>query len=454
MFLTTIKKSNFFVGLFLLGSSGLFAQNYIDNYTKTNQPKENSPFSRLGFGNLAPQSVVANGTFGGLTAAYQDRFNLNPHNPAALGALRAAVYEVGVHFKSTDIKSNGTSVNSLSGNISYLALGFPTYSIINDELERKPRKIRWAMGFNLLPYNIVGYNLSAVEKHPSVDTANIRSTYIGTGGTYRIMWGNALEYKGLSVGVNVGYLFGKIGTYREVVFENLDPYYGNIVIDDYSVRGFSWNAGAQYKIAIDKKKLDRPHEKFLILGIYGNNALNFKTDGERNFRRVGSLGVDTLVNAVGTVGSGVLPSEVTFGAMYEETQKWRVGFDYGIRNWKEYKNSNTTGLNLLNSSRIGVGVEYTPEANSYKSYWRRISYRAGFQSFTDPRILSGEQLKGWTVSAGFGFPIMLPREQFVFANLGFELGTLGISNKSEQYFRVNLGFTLNDNTWFLKRRFN
>lgn len=454
MFLTKSIKNNFLFGLCLLGSSSLFAQNYIDDYTKTNQPKENSPFSRLGFGNLVAQSLVANGTFGGLTAAYQDRFNLNPHNPAALGALRAAVYEVGVHFKSTDIKSGSTTVNSLSGNISYLALGFPTYSIINDELERKPRRLRWAMGFSLLPYNTVGYNIGATEKHPSIDSAQMISTYIGTGGTYRIMWGNALAYKGLSVGANVGYLFGKMGSYREVVFQNLDPYYGNIAIEDYSVRGFSWNVGAQYKVAIDAKKQDREHEKFLILGVYGNSALNFTTDAERTFRRIGSLGVDTLIKESNKTGSGVLPSEITFGAMYEQTSKLRIGFDYSIKQWSEYKNSNSTVNNLKDATRIGLGIEYTPEFNSYKNYWRRVSYRGGFQTFNDPRTLNGEQLKGWTLSAGFGFPITLPREQYVIANLGFEMGRLGAGDKSEQYYRVNLGFTLNDNTWFLKRRFN
>lgn len=454
MFLTKSSKSSFLAGLFLLAGSSLFAQNYSDDYTKTNQPKENSPFSRLGFGNLVPQSLVANGTFGGLTAAYQDRFNLNPHNPAALGALRAAVYEVGVHFKSADIKSSGIREQSLSGNISYLALGFPTYSIINDELEHKPRVLRWSMGFSLLPYNTVGYNIGATEKHPSIDTAQIVSTYIGTGGTYRIMWGNAVTYKNLSVGINAGYLFGNMGSYREVLFQNLDPYYGNIAIENYSVRGFAWNAGAQYKLAIDKKQLDREHEKFLILGVYGNSALNFSTDAQRVFRRLGSLSIDTLINETNKGGSGVLPSELTMGAMYEHTNKFRIGFDYSFTNWSEYKNTNSTTTNLKNSTRIGVGLEYTPEFNSYKSYWRRISYRAGFQTFNDPRTLNGEQLKGWTLSAGFGFPITLPREQYVIMNIGFDLGNLSVTNKSEEYYRINLGFTLNDNTWFLKRRYN
>ena len=54
-----------------------------------------------------------------------------------------------------------------------------------------------------------------------------------------------------------------------------------------------------------------------------------------------------------------------------------------------------------------------------------------------------------------GLPITLPRQQVSFVNLGFEFGQNGGNTTlTETYGRVTLGFTLNDNSWFYKRKFN
>jgi len=58
------------------------------------------------------------------------------------------------------------------------------------------------------------------------------------------------------------------------------------------------------------------------------------------------------------------------------------------------------------------------------------------------------------VTFGFGFPLVLPRQQTSFVNAAFELGKIGTDSAIEEsYVRLTLGFTMNDNTWFYKRRF-
>jgi hypothetical protein len=59
------------------------------------------------------------------------------------------------------------------------------------------------------------------------------------------------------------------------------------------------------------------------------------------------------------------------------------------------------------------------------------------------------------LTLGLGLPLKLPRGMPSFMNLGFEAGQLSSSNSlNETYYKLNIGFTLNDNTWFYKQKFN
>jgi hypothetical protein len=69
--------------------------------------------------------------------------------------------------------------------------------------------------------------------------------------------------------------------------------------------------------------------------------------------------------------------------------------------------------------------------------------------------LNGNQVSTWAVTGGLCLPLRVGRgQQISYLNLGLEYGKLDAKVLSENYFRINLGFTLNDNTWFLKRKFN
>ena len=176
-----LKKISFFI-LLTISVLSLNAQ-IIDNNYKQNQPKENSLLSRYGLGNLNPQYFASNAGMGGMTAAYRDRYHLNPFNPASLPALRTTAYEVGLYAKSTDVKSSGGNSSAWSGNLNNLALGFPTYSVINEVLDRKPRAVRWGMAMSLMPYSTVGYNINTVTPaQNSLDSSTLTNYFVGSGG--------------------------------------------------------------------------------------------------------------------------------------------------------------------------------------------------------------------------------------------------------------------------------
>lgn len=431
------------------------------------QPKDNSPFSRYGLGNYNPNYFTALAGMGGIGTAFQDAYHLNMMNPASLASLKETSFEVGIFARYASLKSNETPTSVWSGNLNYLAIGFPMHSPINEVLDRKKREIRWGMGFSLAPYTLVGYDVSTESPHPTIDTVTVLTDYQGTGGTYKIMWGNAIQYKHLSAGINLGYLFGKISNNRHVYFNNYGVNYEDYFVDDISNHGFVWNLGLQYEISLDSKQKKKDDEadletkrgKRLIFGLQGNSATGFNTNTSSLLRRVNtsyvlgsSVAIDTIVNISNLRNKGTLPAEFSLGVMYEKINRIKLGLDFGIAQWSQYKNEAKPD-SLKNTWQIGFGGEYTPDALSYNEYFSRVRYRIGAYYGLDPRSIRNEQIKKYAVTIGFGFPVVLPRQQISFVDLGLEYGRIGISDIRENYFRISLGFTLNDNSWFYKRKF-
>lgn len=432
------------------------AQLVDDNY-KQNQPNENSLLSRYGIGNLNPQSFASNSGMGGLTAAFRDKFHFNPFNPASLPTLRSTAYEVGLFAKNTKVESNGSSNSGWSGNLNNIALGFPTYSVINEVLDRKPRVWRWGMGMSLMPYSTVGYNINTITNAPNAnDTSTLTNYYVGSGGTYRAMLGNGVSYKGLSVGVNVGYVFGKISSIRQSILnDKIAVGYANYFDDNYSLKGFSWNAGLQYDITLDPKKspTEKGDRKHIVLGVYGNPSTNFSTKLNRNYQRVYGTLVDSITSFTDKAGSGVLPSEYTAGIMYENGLLFKGGIEYKSTKWSQYTNDAKPEA-LLDATLFSAGAEFILDKNKLKTEEEKIRFRVGFHTGSDPRSLGGEQVKNTAGTVGVCFPLRVGRgQQISYMNVGLEYGQLKTKIVSENYFRINLGFTLNDNSWFLKRKF-
>ena len=438
----------------IVNSLAAFGQ-YIDaNYT-ANLPKENSPLSRLGFGNLTPQYLASNAGFGGMTAAYRDKVNFNPFNPASVAAMRMTAYEVGLYAKNNTVKGGNTNASAWSGNLNYLALGFPTYSVINEILDRKKRETRWGMGFSLMPYSTVGYNISSTSK--ITDTVNVANYFLGSGSTYRFLWSNGVSYKGLSGGANVGFLFGRTTAIRQLGLSNTGLSYIDNFDDHYTMTGLSWNLGAQYDIAIGvaPKVGEKDKQKHVVFGLYGNPATPFTTTSSQLYERILSgSGIDTLQIFTDKKGSGKLPAEVTAGIMYEDGLNFRGGVEYKFSGWSGYKND-ARPQTLKDAGVFSAGAEFILDKNKLKSPEEKIRYRLGFKTGTDPRVLNGTQVTMQSFSAGFCFPLRVGRgAQISYLNLGLEYGKLDAKTLSENFFRINLGFTLNDNSWFLKRKFN
>ncbi len=432
-------------------------------------PILNSPYSRFGLGDPVNQYLAASAGMGGLTAAIQDPIGLNLRNAAALAFQQATSFEVGLFSQYDYLQDEFNSSGQWTGNLNYLALGFPLYNPINRAIDRIKPPFSWGMSFALQPYTNVGYDIEAFSNEEPGGL--VRSSYRGSGGTYRIMFGNGIRYNNLAIGVQVGYLFGKINNDRAITLDSISNSFDSRFLSEFSVSGFSWNVGLMYILDFkspDQNGIISPNGKRIVFGAFGQSANQFRTNSSSIFFRESfqPFQIDTLSIQDEQRGSGQLPFEITAGISFEDINTFRFALEYYFGQWSSYFNEaklegidnlpdGTVGRSLSDNWRLSGGLEYIPDRNSYGSYLNKVTYRLGGFYGTDPRSLNGEQLTHYGISLGMGFPIILPRETVSYINFAVEGGRIGSRASLEQtYIRMTLGFTLNDNTWFFKRKFN
>jgi hypothetical protein len=181
-----------------------------------------------------------------------------------------------------------------------------------------------------------------------------------------------------------------------------------------------------------------------------------------NARTIGTVSFDsnydlTAVDAFETVNTKTdlqLSQKWPLGLGIGNTKKWIVGAEVAIQDvGKLYNNYNTlTNVTYGKYQRYGVGGYYTPNANPFVSYAKRITYRGGFVYEKTGLIVNSTSINDVGVTFGLGLPITGTLSNL---NLGLEYGKKGTTSNNlvqENYFTLNVGFSLNDK-WFVKRKF-
>lgn len=443
------------IGLLLLSTVVSFGQ--ID-------PKENSPYSRYGLGNLISTDFAAVQSMGGISAGYSNPFHLNTTNPASTTSLKYTAFETGAFAEYSVLSAGNESASSWNGNISHFALGFPLKNPINKASERQRSPYDFGMALGLQPYSIVGYDVESTSVLPNIGQVTYK--YLGSGGTYQAFVSSSAKYKGFSGGVQLGYLFGNMNNEKSVYFNDLEFAFSNVFREQYSLNGVTWRLGAQYEWIIGKteeddfKSLRRLPR--LTIGAYGNSKNSINISGNSIAARTNSFytgsNLDTILASVDIEDKMTLPGELGVGFTYSKLLHWKIGADFKMSKWSNYNNP-LKQESLADSWTVAVGGEYIPNIRSYNRYSEQIRYRAGFHYGTDPRVVTvnsvESQLTNYGLTLGVGFPLRLPRGLPSFVNLGFEAGQLAAPDLlKENYFKLNVGFTLNDNTWFYKQKYN
>ncbi|MCF8237498.1 MAG: hypothetical protein K9I85_05040 [Saprospiraceae bacterium] len=429
------------------------------------QPKDNSPITRYGIGDVFRGDFNQTGATGGLFAAWTDPYRVNPGNPASFPYLQTTALEFGLASRYNQFESNGSHQAVWSGNLDYLSLAFPLKSRINEILDKKTSPWDYAMGVQISPLSLVGYDVEVYQDIQGIDT--VRSIFLGEGGLTQAAWSGGVKYKGLSAGIQLGYVFGRIENNSQLdLIQEVAPY-STRSFSTMNLRGFKWQAGLMYKHFLDPESEEQDKARFrrsMTFGLYGGSATNFNTFSDRLIERINIpytssslLARDTILLEENKKGSGQLPAKLGLGMTYSKGSRYQIGINAEFNFWNAFKLEDKTdiGLDYQNSMRLSAGGEWTPDVNSFRNYLRRVRYRAGIYYETDPRVINGQDFAAYGLQIGFGFPVLLPRQQISFLDLALEAGRRGVTEiQQDTYFRIRIAATLNDNSWFYKRKFD
>lgn len=434
----------------------------------------NSPYSRYGLGDLYSNNFVANRAMsGGHAAIYRSYWDINLTNPASFGKLRYAAFQVGIDYQHSELWENGTDITAQSdqGNFAYLSLAFPitrSWEIVRDTLRRE-LPIQWGMGFSLVPYSAVNYDVAINRTVNGVE--NIEYNYRGDGNKYRVNWSNGITYKGFSAGANLGLFFGKIrnGTYINFQDSAYSLAYDEQFLTEERGVGFAWDVGVQYDRVLKSKKVNtRPEQrgysfdtKFTI-GAYAGGVAPVNTISDVSITRNATLRpVDTISSDQALAGTLEMPLKFGGGIGYGKELGTLIGISYEGELWSQFKRNGVASVNLMDAHRIALGVQWIPDYADYTSYFNRVRYRFGAHYGLDARAIGAVdgnryQLMNYGLSLGAGFPMRPPKSKSIlgFLNVAFEVGYMGHPKLiSDLYFRVNVGFALNASGWFRTAKF-
>ncbi len=419
-------------------------------------PQDNSPYSRYGIGDITDPSFASTINMGGLGATYHSNTGVNVLNPASYAYLTNTSFEAGLYGEYSRLIDSENINKSWNGNIGYISLSMPFANPINDLLDRVDRKVKVGMNISIAPYSTVGYNIESVLTEENIGEY-IRN-YAGAGGTYRSQLGFGANYKNISGGINLGYLFGKISTERIVSLTSASNPYNNFFESDYHVSGFLWNAGVMYDYVLNKTEIEEDasvSKRVVTLGLYGNSATSYKTTQNELLyaQQIVSGDLDTISSAFNVEGNGKLPSTIGFGVSLKNGEKSLIGINYEATAWSNFQND-ADPRTLTNGYKLSAGGFFSPDPKSYLNYFKRIKYQYGVFYSSDPRSILSEEVTNYGISLGFGLPFINQRK-ISSTNFGVILGIKGSGTViEERYMRINFGFTFNDDDWFIKRKYN
>ncbi len=422
--------------------------------------QENSPYSRYGLGDIAPNRNAFSRSMGGISAGVVDYQSINNTNPAALASLTTTIFDVGGEVTYRTLRSSSPAKKFTSANtiFSYLQMGFP---LTSPKMYKKD--MHWVLGFGLRPVTRINYR---IEKNERTAIDSLNTLYEGSGGLNQAYLGTAIKIKGFSVGVNAGYTFGSKEYSTKLNFINDTViYYISNSATKTTMNGLFANVGVQYETVFNKDKVGEI-PRVLRVGAYGNfqPKLNAKRDDIRETISYDASGgtyrIDSVFEQKDIKGKIAVPMTVGVGFSYQ-SGNWMYGADFETTNWNSYRYYGQTDA-VQNSWTVRVGTQYYPAKSNTaaKKYFRFVKYRAGFFYGSDYVKLNSKRSE-YAFTLGAGLPLTSLQRisytgEYVVLNTGVELGSRGATgngNLKENVFRFNIGISMNAR-WFQKPKYN
>lgn len=414
------------------------------------QAQSPSVYSAFGVGQMRGAPFVNNIGLGGGGQAYFTPVYMNNVNPAIPAFNELTSFEASVYGENKNYRDASGISSTGGGNLGYLSLGMPFI----------PGK--WTTVVNLTSYSHVKYNNVIEIEDPDLITPTEKS-FTGQGGISRV--GISTGYRitrNLSLGVAAHYNFGeinrseftKLGSYV-VAGDTINPQYRTFLEERTSYADFSFSSGLLYR----QRLKDNNYINFGATYALGSDVGATRSSQLRKINPANgsiiSVGVDTTgINVVEpeTRGATYIPARLGLGIAYGKTNKFVVSADAYYQDWVAFRDFGASSGFLGESFSFHLGGEITPDYSSIDNYFQRSVYRIGFRYEQTPFIINDRRINDFGINFGASFPLRMLST----LNVAFELGQMGVNATgliAENYFRIHLGFTINDR-WFVRQKFD
>ncbi len=376
---------------------------------------------------------------GGQGISWGNSFSINHVNPAVSVKNSAFNFQAALNYVNVQAATEESSEEIDGGGLSYVAMSFPIV----------PR--RWTAGLGLNQVTGVDYNLTVTAPVANSDLFS-QNTIEGRGGLSEVyLQTGFLIMKNLSLGVHGSYLFGSTIRTNQLVLMDEDfqgvgissELFERTNFSDVSVKG-----GIYYMMPLGQQKVLNFGATYQVFGDVRG----------KEFAKMAEIGQASIPNSPGDVlsddveGSIFIPNRLGFGVSYEKIDKFVIGLEMQHQDFREYRGFNGLEGNLDESFKLSLGGQYTPDAFSMESMFQRTRFRAGLEYERLPFVLNNTQVN----DLGINFGASIPVHTLSLLNLAVKVGTRGTTDNGlvrENYFKVSLGVSINDNSWFYKKVF-
>ncbi len=386
-----------------------------------------SPYSQYGLGVMSDRSQGLSRGMNGASLGVRKGNIINTQNPASYSAVDSLtmLIDAGVSGQITNYKENNTKVSQKSANFEYFVGSF-----------RMLRHVGLSVG--VLPYSAIGY---------SYETKSATNTYIsndGDGGFREAFLGIGWQmFSGLSVGANVGYLWG--GFDRSVISAESTSLASLSRIYSTEVSSYLADFGIQWQQPLSRTDNITVGATFGLGHKLGADATCVVTN------------VTMMLSDSMTVSNAYsVPMSYGVGVAYNHDDRLLVDADFLLRRWgsldypaiSDNGDYAMQGGLLKDSYHFRAGLDYVPNDRTSRKYYDHIHYRLGAGYSTSYFYVNGKEgPKELSVSIGLGLPLLNNRSMVNISGQWCRTSATGMI--SENTFRINLGLTFNER-WFAK----
>jgi len=440
------RASGILVLLLCIAGSISYAQT--SSISNPNSERENNPYSRYGIGELWNGNSIIMKGMANMSSAWQDPYTINSDNPASYSTLALTTFEGGLSASTRTVSDGaGASYTTGTASLSSIGIGIPVGK-------------RAGISFGLRPYSKTYYALVDTILSPVSPIGNVVRSYAGSGSLSYAFIGGAYKFKHLSVGFNLGYMFGNYQSFTTTVPNDtaaINRAYQAEFSRYNAIGGLYWKGGFMYEHSL--------RDSNYSIRIGGTLALDQNLKQKLNQYQVSIFNFgDTLVNDTSYKsgdqhGTVRLPMTYSLGVMLSHNDNWGVGIDYSATSWSNFHSSVDTLMNMSigsSSYKISLGGYITPNPGDLTNYFSRVTLRLGFYYGQDYVVVNNTTLPVYGITFGGSFPYKRSLRSHSRLSASFDIGKLGVTTNNvlqQTYVRFGFGLTFNEK-WFIPRKYD